>query len=309
VTRTEADGRVVVEHQLYDQRTGAWQTARDGRTAAFDGSNTSSLINEAGYGYVRVGTTPFLGSAADLPYGIRAWIGVEAGQERMGAVDLRGQYHNGELVRVEATLSATGQPLFAASIDEARTADAATFTLLPPEDSPVVQRDEEVPVGRPAATGIGAFWFGPRLDGRDALTSVTVNRRGAAEVIKSDPGFDVDAHTVFYATGDQVSAYPVPSDTSPQAIDEVQVHSQPVSSVHARQFLAELDGENESSPHKPWRRVHARTADGSTALVVEHLWEGPGTGLTFVVDDTIVSVNGSYSLEDAQRLAALLQRL
>jgi hypothetical protein len=181
-----------------------------------------------------------------------------------------------------------------------------------PRRSATVTATERQVGSRPAHGG-PAYWFGPSVAGRLAVT--VVEHQSLANVA---PRKDVSAYIVFYerpSVGKRTSAQP--GQAPPEG--ELQVISRSITEPAAQGALDAFNGVTGDVHYKPWPRFSVRLPDGRSAVAVVEAGDrgvpDPVTpsaqisGFSVLTDDALISIVGEMTVAEARVIAEGLVRV
>jgi hypothetical protein len=285
-----------------------WRVELGDETVIFTG--TSYIRTSQGEGtYVRTGSPEFLGYLTDMAVseravrsylnGTAAQEGVEVATTSSGQTELRFK-HNGRpaVARIERLLSpqdVQAEQLFA-------------------EPAQVRTRATEMSAAEPSSLPLRAYWFGPTVADRVAVTAVDHHTPLTPELLATPgwgPSDEAIVHMVFYEKPSAKGRSSALPGQMPPA-GEFQVVSEPVDSEAARSDIEAFNGRNGDLEYPPWPRETVTLASGEEAVVIPDLGEGSGpvrAGFAVITPTTLVYVHGSVRLADIPALAAQLRPL
>jgi hypothetical protein len=287
---------------------GQWRVELGDETVIFNG--TSYIRTAEGEGtYVRTGSPEFLGYLRDMAAseravrsylrGTAAQEGVQVATTPSGQTELRFTHRGRAAVaRIERFLSSQeveAEQVFA-------------------EPAQVRTRATEMPAAEPSRLPVRAYWFGPTVADRAAVTAVDHHTPVTPELLAT-PGWgptdEAIVHMIFYekpSAKGRSSA--LPGEMAPAG--EFQVVSEPVDSEAAKSDIQAFNGRNGDLEYPPWPREKVTLANGEEALVIPDMGEGTGpvrAGFAVITPTTLVYVHGSVRLVDIPALAAQLRPL
>jgi hypothetical protein len=146
---------------------------------------------------------------------------------------------------------------------------------------------------------VRAYWFGPAIEGREAVRAVEMHRIDDA----------VDLLQTWYelpAARGTTSASP--GQTAPPG--EITVTNIPIGLPDSRRAIAAFSGRNAEFRYPAWPRMTVRLANGERATVIPDRSEDTGairTRFSVLTQQTFVSVIGRFRVRDMPRLAVKLR--
>ncbi|HYY76612.1 MAG TPA: hypothetical protein VE644_09875 [Gaiellaceae bacterium] len=224
---------------------------------------------------VRIGSRAHLGLRADLPIGFERFLAEQ--EHALGhSIDVEedGMSYTLTLEAVIPLAEADRRGLFAISTEE-----------------PGTTVSRELAPGDPTALAVRAYWFGPKIAGREAFTAL-------------DHDGDEVLHVTFYGDPAEIAAGKTHAYRGREVPErELQVVSRARHHPAAQRELKTLEGGDAA----PLRATKVRLASGEEATLFPSTG-GEGGAFAVVTRTTLITVSG-VSGDAARRIAPLLRPL
>jgi hypothetical protein len=293
--------------------TGVWREDVDDQSFIADSGSYAVIDHDSGSVYRRTGSPDFIGVLNETPTGVlalKAYLKGDTTLSNHGIQVAASTMANGK-TKLTAT-DAQGQVAFYATI-EGKLSDEEAESSHVLEAAPVAPQvvDREMAVGNGSPAGIRAWWLGRTFNGLHVQTGVEHVRGRTAQEVASGMSDRGDVHTVvllYERPGQQVtSATPGPSHAP---AGEVQVSSEPLNTGHAQALVRAFNGTNGDETYPAFPRTAVALANGEAADAIPDLFEGDTSarhGFFVVTADSLISVNGDFSVDDLGKVAAQLR--
>jgi len=260
--------------------------------------------------YRRSGSQQFMGYLHDAPDGVLALRAYLRGDQTLHGrgVDIRAVQATDGKVHLDATKN--GKELFAVTIDQKLSDQAAQQMNLFDITAQAQTIDHELSLGEKPTVPVEAYWFGRVIGDRRAVSAVEHERHRTAAQIQAgmSPRGEAEVQVTFYENPGISRSSADPNLDAPKG--ELQVANEPLSSAHAQAFVGALNGHNGDESYAPWPRTTVTLADGEKADVVPDRFDGAGptrTGFFVITSTTLVHVGGEVSVDAIPALAAQLR--
>jgi hypothetical protein len=288
-----------------DVESGAWRIEEGEETAIFTGDSYVTMSALDGVA-VRTGSSAYLGSLADRAVSRPALASYLADAAKDAGVEVSATTSG----KTELQFRAGAIPLKATIAERITAAEAAKRDLFTVPANPRTMATE-VPVGVAASIPVRAYWFGPSVDGRDAVTAVE-HFTPLTDELLSSPGWGrrdgAIVHETFYELPSaEGKSSALPGQSAPDG--EIMVVSQPLRAPVAQAAIDAYNGTNGDLEYEPWPRQTVTLANGEQAVLIPDRGEGTGRVRAFfavITATTLVNVVAPVATED---MAALAQQL
>jgi hypothetical protein len=291
-----------------DVGSGEWRIEQEGETIIYSSDSISTDSGADGID-VRTGSRAYLGPLVDRTVSQDALESYLAGTTDAAAVKVARADGGGTKLLFER-----GDIDVSATIEARMTraqADARRVFMLSGHVRTIAR---EIPAGVRPTIPVRAYWLGPTVGGREAVTA-TEHYTPLTEEMLASPGWgptdEAIVHSTFYelpAADGKSSA--LPDQAPPEG--EIRVVSQPVEAVIAQRAIDAYNGRNGDLEYEPWPRQRVTLANGEVAVVIPDRGEGIGkTRASFAVitPTTLINVVAPVGIDEIVPLAAQLRPL
>jgi hypothetical protein len=291
-----------------DVSSGRWRIEQEGETIIYTGE---AIVTDSGPDGVdvRTGSRTYLGPLVERTIAKRALRSYLAGSAGRAGVTVSTSAGGETRLRFRR-----GDIAIQATVKEVRSAAAADALGLFTPPTNVRTWAREVAVGAKASMPVRAYWLGPTVAGRRAVTA-TEHYTPLTNELLASPGWgptdEAIVHSTYYelaSAGGKSSA--LPGQAPPDG--ELRVVSQPVEAVLARAAIAAYNGHNGNLEYEAWPRQAIKLANGEPAVVIPDRGESVGSmreSFAVVTKTTLINVVGRIAVKDMPSLAAQLRPL